>query len=104
MRRCRNNLLWSLVFLVVVMTITSFFLYAEMWRGSAHGAEALMRNPFFLLSYVWVSVAVFRLARAINPRWYFLLPVMVIFLLIPPAAIAFLPIKASQIYARLKAQ
>ena len=46
MKRRRKSLLWSFVPLMVVLTITWFFLYAELWRGSQQGVEDLMFNPF----------------------------------------------------------
>lgn len=101
LRRCRKNLLWSLAALAVVTTATWFFLFGAMFRGSSPGeTESLLLNPFMLLSLAWCGAAVFRLARGINPRVYFWLPVMLALPLVPYLTIPFLLVKASHIIRR----
>ena len=75
-----------------------------MFSGDDQRVRDVMLNPFMLLSMAWVGITAFRLARAINPRLYFWLPVMAIMMLAPFVGIPFLFIKSSSIIARSKAQ
>lgn len=102
-RRYRKNLLWALACLLLVVTITWFFIFGAMFEGvSSTEMEGVLLNPFMQLNFAWIAIAVFRLAWGINPRAYFWVPVMVTVLFIPFVTIPFLLIKASSIISRLQ--
>lgn len=101
LRRCRKNLLWSLLSLAAVCTVTWFFVVSAMFKGSSPAEMGeVMLNAFVLLGFAWTSIAVFRLARLMNPRFYFWFPIMLSLPLVPYLIIPFLLIKASNIIRR----
>lgn len=101
LRRCRKNLLWSLASLAAVCTVTWFFVFGAMFSGSSKEEMGqIMLNAFVLLNFVWCAISAFWLARGINPRVYFCVPVTLTLLLVPYLTIPFLLIKASSIIRR----
>lgn len=70
-RRLRVQLIWALVMMLFAATVTVFYTLGELFRGSSsERVGEVFGNLYIAASYLWVVYASYRLARALDPRFY----------------------------------
>jgi hypothetical protein len=71
-RRLRAQLIWALVMMLFAATLTAFLTLGELFRGgSSERVGEVFGNLYIAASYLWVVYTSYRLARALDPRFYY---------------------------------
>lgn len=100
LRSRRNHLLWAIVTLIAITTVTWLLVFGAMFSGD--DIEDALLNPVMTAGLLLLYACSIRLAMGINPKTYFLLPVAILLLFpfINFILLVFLLMKSSRIIRR----